>query len=437
MHSATSGLARTGIFPFDHRVSAQIYDAIIIGGGPGGSTVATYLARAGKRVLVLEKEHFPRFHVGESLLPYNHEIFREMGVLPELLAAGFPKKFGAQFHLGNGRKSIKLTFRNGRYTRETEAIQAERSKFDDILLKHTRACGAEVREGWTVTKFSRTPDNVAISAREENGQSETFSGKFLIDASGRGNFTGNQEGLRVVHPKLKKLSIFGHFEGVKLDEGEKGGDTVIIRLANKWFWFIPISATKTSVGCVMNQAEFSQAGKEAEAIFNSVVQISPALRERMADARRVGDLQVTGDFSYYNRRLVGPRLIRVGDAAGFLDPIFSTGVFLAMKSGKRAADRVLASLAAGDDGARRFKAYERRTFRDLNFFQEMVEGYYTTPFMEVFLEPREKWNLPAAIVALLAGELEGGWKLYWRRKLFFLLVKIQSRRPFLPRIRFN
>ncbi len=418
-------------------MATATYDAIIIGGGPGGSSAATFLARAGKRVLLLEKEHFPRFHIGESLLPYNVQLFREMGVMPALESAGFIRKFGAQFHLGNSTKGTKFVFRQGRFTREPEAIQVERAKFDHLLLKHAQGSGAEVREGWTVGKFTNEEGGIAIDARSDAGETGTFRAKFLIDASGRGNMTGNQEGLRVIHPRLKKLAVFGHFNGVMVDDGDRGGDTVIVRLENKWFWLIPITKEKVSVGCVMDADEFAKSKQPPADVFNQIVQGSPEMQARMKDSRLAGVIHTTSDFSYHNRRFVGPRLLRVGDAAGFMDPIFSAGVFLAMFSGKLAAESVIQSLDANDDGARRFMVYEKRVRAAMQFYWEMVENFYTTPFMEIFLEPREKFNLASAVNAVLAGELEGGWSMRWRMRVFFWIVKLQSRWPLVPRISFK
>jgi FADH2-dependent halogenase len=304
------------------------------------------------------------------------------------------------------------------------------------LLKHARNCGAEVREGWTVTSFAHHDGQVTVEARGDDGDKEKFSAAFLVDASGRGNFTGNQEGLRVIHPKLKKLAIFGHFEQVQLDEGTPRGDTIIVRLENKWFWIIPISEKKTSVGCVMDQEEFVQAKQSPTEVFERIWQSSAAMRGRMQNATLASNIQTTSDFSYYNKRLTGPRLLRVGDAAGFMDPIFSAGVYLAMYSGKLAARVVIDSIQAGDDGEKRLKTYEKRVFRAMEFYWEMVEGYYTQPFMELFMEPRPKFNLPSAIVAILAGELDGGWGIEWRRKLFFLLIRLQARWPLVPRLSF-
>ncbi len=413
------------------------YDALVIGGGPAGSSAATFMAKAGKRTLVLEKEHFPRFHIGESLLPYNRRLFEEMGLLPALEAAGFPIKYGAQFQVGNASKCLKLAFRRGRFTRHTTAFQVERAKFDDILLKHASASGAEVREGWTVTKFVHEGDRISLQARDENGRPETFSGSFLIDASGRGNVTGNQEGLRMIHPRHKKVAIFGHFDGVQLDEGTEANDTVIVRLDNKWFWIIPVAARKVSVGCVMEQRELASTAETPAQVFERIWQSSRAMRTRMQNARLLNTIQTTSDFSYFNRRLVGPRLLRAGDAAGFMDPIFSAGVFLAMYSGRLAAEFVIESLAKGNDGSRQLARYERKVFRAMKLYWRMVEGFYAQPFLELFMEPRPKFNLPDAVTAILAGETEGGWPMKWRRHLFFLLTKIQGRWPLVPGISFT
>lgn len=416
---------------------ADLYDVIVIGGGPGGSSSACYLRQAGLKVLLLEREHFPRFHIGESLLPYNRRIFEEIGVQSKLEAAGFLRKFGAQFHLGNGSKGTKFVFKEGRFTKFSEAIQVERAVFDDILLKHAAEQGAEVREGWTVKRVEQGTEIAEVLAASDRGETVSFKARYLIDASGRGNLTGNQEGIREVHPRLKKLAVFGHFKGVKRDEGPKETDTIIVRLDNKWFWIIPISPEKTSVGCVMDNAEFGAFKQSPRDVFQRFVDSSLPMRERMANAELCGQIQTTGDFSYRNKSFYGPRLLRVGDAAGFMDPIFSAGVFLAMFSGKLAAQAIIETLKRKDDPIPRFQAYERRVYDSMKFYWKMVENFYTTPFMEVFLEPRKRFNLPAAVNAVLAGELEGGWRMRWRLGVFFWIIKMQARYPLLPRISFQ
>jgi len=412
-------------------------DAIIIGGGPGGSAAATYLAQAGRKVLILEKAHFPRFHIGESLLPYNRELFEEMGVLETLEEAGFPTKHGAQFHLGNSQTHLKLCFCNGAFTRHTTAFQVERAKFDHILLQHAAKSGATVQEGWTVTKFEPGPDSVTVQARNDQDEVRSFTASYLLDCSGRANLTGNQEQLRVMHRHLRKVAVFGHFEGVKLDQGTAAGDTVIVRLNDKWFWIIPTAPQRISVGLVMDQDEFSNHKESAADLFNQVVDSSPEMRTRMESARLLTSIQVTTDFSYYNRRLVGPRLLRVGDAAGFMDPIFSAGVYLAMHSGRLAARTVLDCLGSNRDAAALLAAYEKRVFTALRYYWDLSLGFYNNRFMELFMQPREVAMVRDAVVAILAGELEGGWKLRWRRKLFFFLVWIHKRRSLVPRLSFE
>lgn len=412
-------------------------DVLVLGGGPAGSTAAALLARAGRRVILLEKDHFPRFHIGESLLPYNRSLFATLGVWPALQAAGFPRKTGAQFHLSNGTKSRRFVFRQGRFTRETETIQVERARFDELLLRHAGRLGADVREGWTAGTVAVHADCVEVQVTDPAGRGHRLVAAHVVDASGRANLTGNQAGLRVIHPRHRKLAVFGHFEGVFRDPGEAEGDTVIVRDADRWFWLIPISEARTSVGLVLDKEAFAAEGGEAGEVFWTAVRRSRVMSGRLQGAHLPGPLQVTSDFSYFNRRLAGPRLARVGDAAGFMDPIFSAGVYLAMWSGQLAAEAVAAALTTGSDGRGLLAAYEKRLGRAMRVYWRLVEHYYTTPFMELFLEPGHRLDLPAAVLAILAGELEPAWPVRWRMELFYLLVRLQRYRPLVPPLDFR
>jgi FADH2-dependent halogenase len=273
-----------------------------------------------------------------------------------------------------------------------------------------------------------------VQARSDQGETQSFSARYLLDCSGRANLTGNQEQMRLNHERLRKVAIFGHFTGVKRDEGAQANDTFIIRLNNKWFWIIPTAPDRISVGLVIDQEEFARNGQSPAETFNRIVQASPEMSQRMKTARLLTSIQITTDFSYYNRRLVGMRLLRVGDAAGFMDPIFSAGVYLAMYSGRLAANTVLQCLDSEAGASQRLAAYEKRVFTALRYYWDLSLGFYNNSFMELFMQPRKVAMVPDAVVAILAGELDGGWKLWWRRKFFFFLVGFHKRKSLVPRL---
>jgi FADH2-dependent halogenase len=414
--------------------SSAVWDALIIGGGPAGSTAATTLAQAGRRVLVLEKETFPRFHVGESLLPYNRRIFEDLGVWPKLAAAGFMRKRGAQFLMGNGSHKVRIDFSQGSFTAYPEAIQVERSKFDDLLLQHSRICGVEVREGALVLEHRVGPGDVTVRYRGADGVEQEERARFLIDASGLSNFTANRKEIRRYYPGHKKVAVFGHFADVDMPQGEEYGDILIVRRENSWFWMIPLEAGKTSVGLVMDRVDFQAQGKDFAAIHRAAIESTPEVRQRFTRARGMNPLSVVTDFSYRNDSLVEPRIVRVGDASGFIDPIFSSGVMLAMTSGQHGARTVVEALERGVAFTPGMQAYERATRRRIGQYWEFIENFYRQSFAEIFFQPHNKPRMVCAINAVLAGCTSLSFGAWWRLRLFFLLAWLNKFIPVARRI---
>jgi len=414
-----------------------IWDVIIIGGGPAGSTAATTLSQAGRKVLLLEKAKFPRFHIGESLLPYNRKIFDDLGVWGKVSTAGFTKKRAAQFLMGDGSHGNRLDFSKGAFTEYPEAMQVERSKFDDILLHHSREHGVEVREESQVIGHGVEKDRVVLKYRAADGVEHEVAAPYLIDASGLGNLTANQESHREYYSNHRKLAIFSHFSGVDMPTGEQSGDILVVRRENSWMWLIPISPEKTSVGLVIDAADFKSLGMTPQQAFDDAVLGTPVVKKRFMQASRMEDLHVMADFSYKNERLVSPRVLRVGDASGFIDPMFSSGILLAMTSGQQGAQAIHEALKSGKPLTSAMKRYEKDNRKRIAIYWEFIENFYKLHFTQLFFQPHTRWGLVCSVNAVLAGRTDLSFAVWWRLRLFFFLAWLNQHVALVQRIKIS
>jgi flavin-dependent dehydrogenase len=401
----------------------SVYDAIVIGGGPGGSTVATSLSRAGRSVLVLEREKFPRFHVGESLLPFSLPIFDRLGVHEKVRAAGFQTKYGAYFWNESNGTTRPVDFADARNPNHPMAYQVKRADFDELLLRHSASCGAEVREETAVEDVLFEGGRaVGVRARRKGGEAEEIRARVVVDASGQGAMLSRKLGLRRFDPKLKRAALFAHYSDVVWPEGSRPGDILLPIDQGVWYWIIPFSDGTCSVGGVFDPADVRlPEGVSAEAKYDALLARSPRVIRLLGGARRASGVHGVSDYSARSARLGGDGWALVGDAATFLDPVFSTGVFLAMATGERAAfaiDRALSRRGRVD--ARDFASYQRQSNRMFARFRKFVYNFYDPVFFEAFTTPRPPEGIRAAVVTILSGGVERAspamW--FWTRLMF-------------------
>jgi len=414
-------------------MNTAMYDVAIIGGGPAGSIAAALLARAGRRVIVFEREKFPRFHIGESLLPFSMKAFTRLGLHEKFLRAGFMKKFGGEIVGACSETGTKFYFKDGYRSQTDHAYQVTRGDFDKVLLDHAAECGAEVHEQTSVDRVEFSKEDVELGVRS-NGSSHSIRARYVIDASGRTSVLGRQFKIKKTYDHLQKLSIFAHYDGVWRAEGIDGTLTVLIRAIDRWFWLIPIAADRTSVGVVLDSETFRKSKLSAGEFLDQALAQQPIIAKRMTNARRASEVYVEADFSYRSARLHGARWLLAGDAAGFIDPIFSSGVFLAVFSGELAADALNEVLDHSHKAKRLFPRYERAVNRAMDIYLRFVNAWYTKEFIEVFLAPRNVLGLAPAVNAVLGGNVGNSFPIRWRMWLFYFLVWLQRHHPIAPRL---
>ncbi len=376
-------------------------DVLIVGGGPGGSTTATFLARAGLDVTVVEREPFPRFKVGESLVPNCMPILERLGVLGAVKAHGFLDKFGVTFHDQELDREATFTFREGRPWPHF-TYDVHRAEFDQVLLDHAVRTGARLLQPVTVEKVAFDADGVTARVSDADGE-RTLRARFLVDASGRDGFLASRQGRREPMPGLGKVAIFAYFQGAKRWPGRDEGNVRIYIFPEGWFWYIPLARDETSVGCVLHSGVVKAREGTPEDLFRAMVERCERVRDNLEGARQVTPMYTAANFAYAVDPIVGDRFLCVGDAVAFVDPIFSAGVFLAMAEGEMAAKEIVEAFHSGRFEARRFGGYARRVRRGMRPFARFITQFYDRQFLEIFMNPRDTLGLIDAVTFVLAG----------------------------------
>ena len=410
------------------------FDVAVVGGGPAGSSCAARLARAGRRVVLLERDRFPRFHVGESLLASVNQPLEEIGAAALVRAQGYPEKWGATFLSADGSIERFADFAVSPEVPTPQTWQVPRAEFDHLLLRHAAACGADVREGHRVVEVELDGSGATLSGRDAADAPFRLRAAAVVDAAGRAGILARALDLRVAEPLLANIAVFAHYSGVPRAAGRRGGDLRgVARPDLGWFWLIPISAELMSVGVVLPRAAYDALPRTTpEALLERTIAETPVMAGIMGAARREWPVRVERDFSFGSRAYAGDRWLLVGDAGSFLDPVFSTGVAIALESGVEAARALDGALARGDLSARAFKGFDRRQRARYLAFRRFVLGFYTRGFRDLFFQP--DLHVFRALVISLAGYWRPSRLARLRQRFFFVASRLQPRWAFVPRL---
>lgn len=381
------------------------FDVVVCGGGPAGSTAAAFLARAGHSVALFERDRFPRFHIGESLLPWNVPLLERLGVLEKLVATGPQVKYGARFYHQGTDHARLVRFADAFDGAPAAAFQVKRSEFDALLLDHARASGVAVSEQARVEEVLFEGERaIAVRVKVQGEAPREVAAKVVVDATGRDALLSRRLGGRRKDPKLDRSAAFAHFSGFRRADGPAGGDIVVVTTADGWWWLIPFSDGTVSVGVVMPSSRFAKRSGTVEELLEERIAATPEVRGLLEGHSRLGEVRAIPDYSYRTPRTSGDGFCLVGDAACFLDPVFSSGVLLAMSSGEMAAETIGRALSRrGRVDASDFRAMERRYRRAIGRFSRFVHGFYTPHVLETFYTDSPWPLVTGAVTTVLAG----------------------------------
>jgi flavin-dependent dehydrogenase len=380
----------------------QACDVLVIGGGPGGSTIAALLAGRGRNVVLLEKEKHPRFHIGESLLPHNVPLFDKLGVAAEIARIGMPK-YGAELISPTHESPVTFDFSKALDPNFPNTYQVRRSAFDEVLFRNAVRKGAKGIEECRVTAVEFNDAGAEVTARTKDAE-QKWQARFVVDASGRDTFLANRFGTKRKNPKHNSSAIFGHFTGAKRLPGKAEGNITMFWFDHGWFWFIPLADGTTSVGAVCWPYYLKSRKVPPEQFFMDTIAMAPRLHDRLREAKLVSEVTATGNYSYDVKRAAGRNYILVGDAYTFIDPVFSTGVLLAMQSGFNGADAVEACLERPRQASAALRAYDRSMRRGPQVYSWFIYRMTAPALRHMFMHPDNPF-IQQGILSMLAGDV--------------------------------